>query len=168
MSIKENGFLTIGELEGAGQYPSKERLAKGPMAVVECIQEIPCNPCEEACKFKAIEVGQPITNLPKIHEDKCMGCGVCVAQCPGLAIFIVDKSYSKDYGTVAFPYEYYPLPETDEEAEAVDRRGQVLCSGKVVKVQNPKSFDRTPVITLEVPIEYAERIRGMKRKGVSL
>lgn len=90
--ITKVGFLNSAELKEAGRYPSEERLKKGPVAVIECCQNIPCNPCETACKFGAITVGDLITNLPVLDESKCVGCGVCLTKCPGLAIFVVDKS----------------------------------------------------------------------------
>lgn len=164
MSIKEVGYITKQELIDAKQDISDERYAKGAVAVVECVQEIPCNPCEAACKFGAIIIGDPITNLPKIQEDNCTGCGVCVAQCPGLAIVIVNKVYSDTEATIAFPYEYIPTPQVGEKWEAVNRQGVVQCEGTIVKVMNPKAFDRTPVVTVAVPKEYADEVRSIKRK----
>ena len=164
MSIKEVGYISMQELIDAKQNISDERYAKGPVAVVECVQEIPCNPCEAACKFGAIVIGEPITNLPKIQENNCTGCGVCVAQCPGLAIVIVNKVYSDTEATIAFPYEYTPTPKEGEEWEAVNRQGVVQCKAKIVKVMNPKAFDRTPVVTVAVPKEFADEVRSIKRK----
>ena len=107
--IAKTGFLNSSELKEIGRYPSEERMSRGPVAVIECCQNIPCNPCETACRFGAITVGDPITNLPVIDENKCIGCGVCITKCPGLAIFLVDKS--KKDARVSFPFEYLPLPE---------------------------------------------------------
>lgn len=164
MAIADVGYISKQELIDAKQDISDERYAKGPVAVIECVQEIPCNPCEGACRFNAITIGEPITNLPKINEANCTGCGVCVAQCPGLAIFIVDKAYSDTEATVAFPYEYTPVPAVGEEWEAVNRKGEVQCKAKIVKVMNPKAFDRTPVVTVAIPKEYADEVRSVKRK----
>ena len=163
MALENMGFLTIEELKVQTKYPTEERFLKGPVAVIECTHEIPCNPCEGSCKLGAIRIGNPITNLPCLDAEKCMGCGVCVAQCPGLAIFIVDKTYSAAQGTVSFPYEYYPTPEKGQEIEAVDRTGKVVCKGTVVKIQNPKSFDRTPVVTIAVDLDKVEEVRSIKR-----
>lgn len=163
MSLEKTGYLTIKELKEQTRYPSEERFKKGPVAIIECTHRIPCNPCEAACKFGAIYIGQDITNIPFLIEEKCTGCGICVAQCPGLAIFIVDKTYSKTEGTVSFPYEYYPLPIKGQEVIATDRSGKEVCKGKVVKVLNPKSFDRTPVVTIAVDLEKVEEVRCIKR-----
>jgi Fe-S-cluster-containing hydrogenase component 2 len=163
MALETQGYLTVDELTEAGQYPKEARFLKGPVAVIECVQEIPCNPCETACRFGAIVVGDPITNLPKTDEEKCTGCGLCVARCPGLAIFIVDRTYGEGLGTVSFPYEYSPLPKEGEEVTAVDRAGRGVCAGTVVKVLEPASFDRTPVVTVAVPASETENVRGIER-----
>ena len=92
MALINTGYLEYEELSQIQKLPSDERYAKGPVAVIECVQEIPCNPCEAACRFGAIHIGDPITNLPTCSHDKCTGCGVCVSKCPGLAIFIVNKA----------------------------------------------------------------------------
>ncbi len=163
MVLRKIGYLTKEELMNLNLYPSEERFNEGPVAIIECTEEIPCNPCEVACKFKAIKIGKPITNLPILDENLCRGCGLCVAKCPGLAIFIIDKNYSKKEGLVSFPHEYLPLPVTGSIVEAVNREGKVVSSGKVIKVLNKKGFDRTPVITIAIPKEKLDEARGIKR-----
>lgn len=162
-SLKTCGCLSVGELRECGRLPSESRYARGPVAVLECIQEIPCNPCEDACPQGAIRIGDRITDLPGLDADICTGCGLCVARCPGLAIFIVDKTYSPDTAAVGFPHEYHPLPEKGQIVRAVDRRGDAVCDGKVVRIVNAAGFDRTPVVTLEIPKAFADEVRGMKR-----
>lgn len=164
MSLIETGYLEYEELKTKQILPSPARYEKGPVAVIECVQEIPCNPCESSCRLGAIEIGDPITNLPYLVEEKCIGCGVCVSKCPGLAIVIVDKSYSETTATIAFPYEYYPTPSVGDIREAVNRKGDVLCSAKVVKVLNPENFDHTPVVTIEIPKDLADEVRSIKRR----
>lgn len=164
MSLIETGYLEYEELKTKQILPSPARYEKGPVAVIECVQEIPCNPCESSCRLGAIEIGDPITNLPYLVEEKCIGCGVCVSKCPGLAIVIVDKSYSETTATIAFPYEYYPTPSVGDIREAVNRKGDVLCSAKVVKVLNPETFDHTPVVTIEIPKDLADEVRSIKRR----
>jgi len=148
MSIINTGYLEYDELAAIQKLPTEDRYAKGPVAVIECVQEIPCNPCEAACKFGAM--------------DKCTGCGVCVAQCSGLAIFIVNKVYTQTTATVSFPYEYFPIPTVLQNVDAVNRKGEVVCPGKIVKVLNPASFDHTPVVTVEIPKEFADEVRSIK------
>lgn len=162
-SLKEQGFLTIKELRALPQYPSDHAFQQGPVAVIECAQEIPCNPCEAACKFGAIRVGTPITEIPKFYADLCTGCSLCVAKCPGLAIFVVDKTYSAKMATVAFPHEYLPLPKQGNMVDAVNREGVVVCQAQVIRVVSPQSFDRTPVVTVAVPKELADEVRGMRQ-----
>lgn len=143
------------------KFPSIERINKGPVAVVECYREIPCNPCQTACKFDAINVGYDINNIPKVNQDNCTGCGVCVSKCPGLAIMIVDGSKSEETVEIRLPYEFLPLPEEGQIIKGLDREGNYITDVKVVKVQNPKSFDRTPVITIEADRSYLYDLRNI-------
>ena len=158
-----DGFPTEEELKKSPGYPSEERFKRGPVAVGECVQAIPCNPCELACPRKAIQVGVPITNLPRLDEEKCTGCGICVARCPGLAIFVVDKTYSDKEASVSFPYEYVPLPREGDVVLAVNRAGSVVCDGTVLRISNPKRNDRTAVVTIAVPKGMADEVRGIAR-----
>ena len=45
MALINTGYLEYEELSQIQKLPSDERYAKGPVAVIECVQEIPCNPC---------------------------------------------------------------------------------------------------------------------------
>jgi len=155
------GIPTPAELEKTPGYPSLKRLWQGPCAVIECIQEIPCNPCEEACPQGAIKIGSPITNLPKLDEKKCTGCGICISSCPGLAIFVLNLNYTNDLALISLPFEFLPLPKIGEEVIAVDRKGEKVCKGKVVKVLNKPKQDHTPVISISIPKKYALVVRGI-------
>ena len=86
-----------------------------------------------------------------------------MAECPGLAVFLVDKTYSDKEATVAFPYEYTPLPEVGAEVQAVSRKGEIVGKGKVIKVLNPKSYNRTPVVTISVAKELVDEVRSIVR-----
>jgi len=167
MSLEKNGYPDLDELKKCPGYPDDGRLAKGNCIVIECIQEIPCNPCETACKFGAIKIGQPITNLPVLNGKLCTGCGNCIADCPGLAIFLLNKAYAPGKSLIAFPYEFYPLPNKGEIVMAVDRSGKVIGEGKVIKILNPKKNDRTNVVYLEIPLELADEVRSMRYMGKS-
>ncbi|GAI67897.1 unnamed protein product, partial [marine sediment metagenome] len=46
------------------------------------------------------------TQLPYFtDDDDCIGCGQCVAVCPGLAITLVDYRKDKESPVVTFPLE---------------------------------------------------------------
>lgn len=162
-NILQNGYPSMEELKEFNRLPSEERYKKGPVAVIECIQNIPCNPCQAACRFQAIHVGNPIINLPQLDEEKCVGCGACIAHCSGQAIFVVDKTYGGTEATVSFPHEYLPLPQKGDWVKAVNRAGEIVCEAEVLRVMNTKANDCTPVITVVVPKELADEVRGMVR-----
>jgi Fe-S-cluster-containing hydrogenase component 2 len=161
MAVLEDGVMSSEELEILPGVPSEERLAHGPVVVIECAQEIPCNPCELACRHGAIHIGESITSLPQLDEELCTGCGLCIAACPGQAIFVVDMTYSENEATVQLPYEMSPLPERGERVDALNRAGKPICEGSVVRVVNPKSYDRTAVVTVGVPKPCAMEVRNI-------
>lgn len=65
--VMYTGIPSREELAACPGVPSKERMAEGRVAVIECVQEIPCNPCESSCRFGAITIGEQITDLPTLH-----------------------------------------------------------------------------------------------------
>ncbi|MCE5196086.1 MAG: 4Fe-4S binding protein [Negativicutes bacterium] len=159
--LQENGIPTAEDL--AKVMPPAERLAKGPCAILECFQKIPCNPCATSCPLGAIERGNDINELPVIHWEKCSGCAVCVANCPGLAIFVIDLS-QPDRAVVKLPYEFLPLPAVDEVVTALGRDGAALGEAKVLRVQDSKAQDRTRLVWLEVEKQLAMQVRNFRRK----
>jgi Fe-S-cluster-containing hydrogenase component 2 len=162
MGLLEDGYFSDDELTKLPGVPSKERLAQGPVAIIECGQQIPCDPCVDACHKQAISLGDKIIGMPTLDAKKCGGCGLCIADCPGQAIFVVDATYSETEGTVQMPYEYVPLPQKGDVVDGLSRSGQKLCEATVLKVLDPKGFDRTPVITVVVPKEQVMDVRSLK------
>ena len=159
------GYLSEEELKDSPGIPSEARRRKGPVAAIECLQDIPCNPCESSCNVGAIRVGDDITNLPHLDEDKCVACQTCVYICPGQAIFMIDESLPDGKATVMMPYEYRPLPEKGDIVTALGRAGNKLGDAKVVAVRQTKRMDQTATVTIEVPREWSMRARAIRLKG---
>lgn len=163
--IKKTGVLTQEVLKQIPGYPIDAlKEAKGPMVIVECAEEIPCNPCETVCPNSAIIVGDNITNLPTVIPEKCTGCGMCIAICPGLAIFVVDLNFAPQKAAITFAYEYLPVPKKGETVVAVDREGKPVCDAIVEKIISSKKHDMTKLITISVPLEFANTVRDIQRR----
>jgi Fe-S-cluster-containing hydrogenase component 2 len=162
--LSQTGYLSEEEIKNSPGIPSESRRKKGPVAVIECIQDIPCNPCEASCRAGAISVGEDITNLPSLDEEKCVGCQTCVPICPGQAIFMVDESLPEGRATVMMPYEFLPLPDKGEIVTALDRAGNELGDATVTAVRKTERMDETAVVTIEVPKEWSMRARAFRLK----
>jgi len=160
--LAQDGIPTPENL--AEVMPSRERLAKGPVAIAECFQNIPCDPCYHSCKQGAIKEFADINERPQIDFDKCNGCGSCMSKCPGLAIFVVDATYSDSEALVKIPYEFLPIPGVDEIVTAVNRAGQAVGEARVVRVQNTKVQDRTALVWLAVAKDLMMEVRHFKVK----
>ena len=144
--------------------PTDERLSRGPVVIVECVENIPCNPCVAACPKGAITIEGDINGIPVVDFETCDGCGICLSACPGLAIFGVDLSGEGDTATVRVPYEFLPLPEAGETVVTFDREGNVVGEARVARVLDAKALDRTPIVSLDVPREKAMEVRHFRRK----
>jgi len=133
---------------------------RGKVAIIECVEDIPCDPCITACPQGALTMDSLI-DLPELVPEKCGGCGLCIAECPGLAIFVVDFDYSDDKAVVMLPYEFIPLPEKGEKVDILDREGKKCGEGEIVKVKPHKN--KTTVISVVVPKELAMKVRFVRR-----
>jgi len=156
----ENGVPTKEDLDKI--TPAAERFAKGPVAVAECFQEIPCNPCVKACKKGAITMGTDINDLPVIDAGLCNGCGLCISFCPGLAIFVIDKTYSDDLALVKLPYEYVPVPQEGQSVTTLGRAGEELGNFEVIKVVSGGKKNKTYTISVAVPHDLTMEVRDIR------
>lgn len=154
---KQKGYIKPVEVD----LPSASRLSDKPVAVIECPQEIPCDPCKEVCPVGAIQM-EGLNAVPRVNFEKCTGCSICVQECPGLAIFML--AYNGDWGEITIPYEFLPLPKEKERVDALDRKGERICEGEVIKVLGKeKSTGGTPLITVRVPKKYINEVRNVRK-----
>ncbi len=158
MSVALNGVPVKEEIEKV--MPPEDILAKKPVVMVECFQNIPCDPCAASCPFGAILPFEDINDLPAVDYDKCTGCGICVTSCPGLAIFVLDMNYSDEEALIKLPYEMLPLPRKGEMVSGLDREGHKVAEVKVDKVTKTKN--KTYLISIVVPKELALIIRNIR------
>ncbi|MCR5194923.1 MAG: FAD-dependent oxidoreductase [Pseudobutyrivibrio sp.] len=159
INLLKKGFVADDEIE---RFPGVVHKV-GIHPVMECTQNIPCNPCQDACSKGCISIGNNITCLPFIKEEsKCVNCGMCVASCSGQAIFLVDEDCGDGTATITLPYEFLPLPEVGDKGFGLSRNGEKLCEAEVVSVKSMKAFDHTNLVTMKVPKEYAMKARFFK------
>lgn len=158
-SLLAKGFVGDDEIE---RFPGVTR-KKGIHPVIECTQNIPCNPCQDACRKHCIKIGSCITALPSVTEDaECTGCGMCVASCSGQAIFLVQEDYEPGFASITLPYEFLPLPQKGDKGTALSRSGQPLCEAEIVGVRTSPAFDHTNLLTMKVPNDFAMTARFYK------
>ena len=153
-TIKEyekNGILSLKDLT----LPTDKQLKKG-VVIIECVQEIPCDPCVAICPVNAISM-KDINDIPAVDYNKCTGCKRCVGICPGLAIFVVNVE--DDKALITLPYEFLPIPKVGDNVIALDREGKPRGTAKIIKVNRSK---KTTVVTIEVDKDLAMEVRNIK------
>jgi len=155
---RQLGYLPLEVIEKKISLPSKERMEKGAVVIIECIEDIPCDPCVESCKNEAI-IKESLTAVPIVDYEKCTGCALCVAFCPGLAIFVVDNS-PEDKALVYIPYEMLPAPKKGDKGDALDRSGKRIGSAEVAKVR--KGNRGTTVLGILVEKDLVMNVRSIR------
>ncbi len=153
---KKTGYLGPEDLE----LPSEDRMREKPVAVVECPQEIPCDPCKVHCPVDAVKM-EDLNDTPRVDFDQCTGCSICVQKCPGLAVFMVQ--IINDEAKITLPYEF-ELPDEEEIVDALNRKGEKVCEGEVVNIiSKEETVGDTALVTLKIPRNYIENVRGFER-----
>lgn len=159
-SLLQKGYVAEEEIE---RFPGVTHQV-GVHPVMECTQNIPCNPCQDACPKGCISIGENITSLPVVvPEAVCVGCGMCVASCSGQAIFLVEEDCGEGFAKVTLPYEFLPLPQVGEIGKGLSRSGEPICDAEVVGVKSLPAFDKTTLLTIKVPAEMAMKARFYKK-----
>ena len=159
-NLLKKGYIDSREIEKYPGIKAKEQIHP----VIECTQNIPCNPCQDSCPKGCIIV-ENITSLPEyIESEACSGCGLCVASCPGQAVFLINDDPEAGCSYITIPYEFSPLPASGDLGIALDRSGEELCEAEIFDIKSIKSFDNTHLLTMKVPIEYSKEARFFKAK----
>ena len=155
-NLLRHGFIADDEI---ARFPGFRSEAK-VHPVIECTQNIPCNPCQTACKMNCISIGEHITSLPiSVEGSKCVDCGMCVASCSGQAIFLVSENPEEGTAEITIPYEFLPLPQEGERGKGLSRSGEAICDAEIVRVRSGKAYDGTNLVTMKVPIAEKDRAR---------
>jgi len=167
-NLLKKGYLDDADIERFINRSDRPDKKSGVHPVIECTQNIPCNPCQDACSKGCIKVGKTITALPRIDAaNSCTGCGMCIASCSGQAIFLVDEDYAPGYASITLPYEFLPRPQKGELGTALSRSGQPLGHAEIIDVRSAKAFDHTSLVTIKVPIEQAMIARFYKPETIA-
>ena len=133
--------------------------------VIRCVQEIPCNPCVEACPKGWVRLeSESIMSLPRWDTD-CVGCLKCAVVCPGLAITVVDRRFDPTgkNAQVWLPWEL------DNDTVSVGREvsltgfdGGQVGVGIVRHVRSLKWMDKRRMVQVEVDSKLATKVAGIR------
>ena len=133
--------------------------------VIRCVQEIPCNPCVEACPKGWVTLeGESIMSLPR-WDKECVGCLKCAVVCPGLAIAVVDRRFDSTGKKVQvwLPWE---LDENTvrigKEVALTGFEGEDVGAGTVLHIRSLKWMDKRKMVQVEVDSKLATKVAGIR------
>lgn len=158
MLIKD-GVATFDQV--ISKFPELDILSK-PKAIIECYENIACNPCSTSCPFNAITIGEDINNIPKVDFEKCTGCGICAYSCPGLAIIVARIKENK--ALFKIPYEFIPAPNKGDIWYAVNRKGEIIGDAFIEKVDMTIKQDKTLLVHVVVDKDLIYDFVTIRRK----
>lgn len=139
-------------------------LEEGIFPIFHCTQEIPCNPCTTVCPQGQIHtVDELINQLPYFKGDKkCIGCGACVAVCPGLAITLVDYRRDPQNPHVIFPMELSEEKIPRGATLIVMSEDGELGKYNVVHSRVLPNYPKTQLISVQLPASIAKLATAVK------
>ena len=133
--------------------------------IIRCVQEIPCNPCTDACVLKSIKIKDSTMMGTPVFDGDCLGCLRCVSICPGLAISFVDKGYdpTKQTARVVLPWE---MPKgtirPGRHVTTTGMEGEPVGKGKVLAIKQSEWQNKRSLLSLEVPSKDADLVAGVQ------
>ena len=139
---------TLDFIHSTGSAPAHFKHAK-PMASLECLEQLVCRACVDACPHDAIEKNV-LTDFPQLKPEACVGCGACVSACPAGAAVMVRELPSGHGARYFLPDDSQRLWRGSEPVQLLNRRGELLASGRVVGTTAHESGSRR-VLEIESP-----------------
>lgn len=139
--------------------------------VIRCVQEIPCNPCVEACPKGWVRLeNESITSLPR-WQDECVGCLKCAVVCPGLAITVVDRRFDPTGRTA----QVWVPWEIDDDQVKVGKpvsltgfEGESVGLGIIRHIRTLKWMDKRRMVQIEVDSKLATKVAGIRIQNLEL
>jgi Fe-S-cluster-containing hydrogenase component 2/bacterioferritin-associated ferredoxin len=150
----------VRSFSGLPREAQKQRV----VASVECFEDISCNLCEKACPESAIRFpkkGRTAPEAPVLSEADCTACGVCLTACPSGSIVMLHEKEAVSQAQITLPWRGKQAWAVGELGDLVNRRGDLLGTGRVTAVPPPEAG--VQLVQVTAPIHLAWEARGIRR-----
>jgi len=139
---------------------------RGPVyPIIRCTQEIPCNPCTEACTIHRIDMESGNILKQPQFDGSCIGCSECVAACPGLAIVLVDEraERSNQTATLTIPWEISDSRiKPGARIATVGFEAEEVGDGIVRAIKKNPRHNERQLVLIEVPWDDRQKVAGFR------
>jgi sarcosine oxidase subunit alpha len=152
------------EIVGDGDLKRPELVRNGAggkiKVVIDCPEEIPCNPCAEACRKGALVIEGDMSKRPSCRDELCDGCGSCIAACPVSCIILVEEKGEETLLTMG--YDRLPRPRKGQEVWLLDREGREMGKGAVARARRAARDKYLLLLTIKAPTQIALEVRNIR------
>ena len=140
-----------------------------PVASIECIEDVECSICQTSCPENAIQIARDLGRF--LDESRCTACGKCLNACPAKIPVMIQESPAHPTAQLTLAYRGRQGFRQNELAVLLNRRGEVLGSGKVLEsVEVTGATDAVGSVSehrvrVDVPIHLSWEARGIRKSG---
>ena len=135
-----------------------------PVPIIDCPETIPCNPCVTVCPAGAVEM-DGVCGLPRLDYERCTGCMLCAAACPGQAIFMLAVGAEEGSARITLPWELPAVPRRGAQVSLLGREGRQIGRGHIVSIRQPAVYDKTSLVTIEADEGIVPRVQSCAPEG---
>lgn len=152
---------SLEKLQASRSVP-RSFVSKKPLASLECLENIACRACADACPESAISI-KAITDQPQLLEEKCTGCGACVAACPAGVAVMIKEDPQLQKANYFFPDDGKDLWKPGKQVQLLSRLGENLGTGRIANQASSFEHGLHRVIEIEASNIYTWEARGFSK-----
>jgi ferredoxin len=147
----------------------RQEQAKRTVASIECVEDVECSICQTACPDSAIQISRDQGRF--LDESRCTSCGKCLDACPAKIPVLIQELEGHPTAQLTLTYRGRHPFRQNELAVLLNRRGEVLGSGKVLDFVEVTPAGGTVGavfehrVRIDVPAHLAWEARGLRKAG---
>ncbi len=152
---------SLKKLQAFSGVPQSVHMAQ-KTASIECMEEIACRQCHEACPESAIDLGEIPRHSPILSESRCTACGLCLSACPSSIPVLMHADAERSFSKLTLPWHGSAKISQGAFVRLLNRRGETLGQARVSRVEEPQGERAIPLVEVDVPAHLLWEARAIQ------